>query len=114
MLFPPPTDVVRLRNVWAPELTAQNLALVDLTDGLVVFEVSGSAARDVLSKSCGLNFHPRRFCTGHCARSRFAQIPVVIDCTQDSGVFELYAPRSYAQYLKDWLDDASAEFAQNV
>jgi heterotetrameric sarcosine oxidase gamma subunit len=114
MVHPPSIDFTRLRNVWAPELTAQNLALVNLTDGLVVFEVSGSAVRDVLSKSCGLNFHPRRFGPGHCARTRFAQIPVVIDCTQDSGVFELYAPRSYAQYLTHWLSDASAEFAQNV
>src|SRR6185369_17042658 len=84
MVHPPGIDVPHLRNVVAPELTAQNLALVDLTDGLVVFEVSGSAVRDVLSKSCGLNFHPRSFGSGHCARTRFAQIPVVIDCIEDS------------------------------
>ena len=103
LLVCPPIGVARLRNVLAPELTTQGLALVDLTDGLAVFEVSGSAVREVLAKGCGLDFDPRCFAAGQCARTRFAQIPVVIDCTQESGVFELYVPRSYAHYLKDWL-----------
>jgi sarcosine oxidase subunit gamma len=103
-----PTRIARLRSILAPELAAaQSLALVDLTAGLVVFEVSGSAVREILAKSCGLNFHPRRFGPGHCARTRFAQIPVVIDCIQDPGIFELYAPRSYLHYLKDWVCDAA-------
>lgn len=101
------TNVARLRNVLAPQLAAQSLVLVDLTDGLVVLELSGTAARQVLATSCGLDLDGRAFAAGHCARTRLAQIPVVIDCVQDSGVFELYAPRSYGSYLEDWLLDAS-------
>ena len=92
------------------ETLAAGLALVDLTDGLTVLEVSGLAVRDVLAKGCGLNLHPRRFQPGACARTRFAQIPVVIDCIQDPNHFELYVTRSYSQYLKDWLLDAAVEF----
>src|SRR4051812_8511189 len=69
-----------MRAHFAPDLSEQGLALVDLTDGLAALEVSGSAAREVLSKGCGLDFHPRSFPPGRCARTRFAQIPVVIEC----------------------------------
>jgi heterotetrameric sarcosine oxidase gamma subunit len=114
LLVSPPIGAARLHNVLAPELTTHGLALVDLTDGLAVFEVSGSAVREVLAKSCGLDLDRLRFRAGQCARTRFAQIPVVIDCTQDSGIFELYAPRSYAHYLKDWLLDAAVGFEGSV
>ena len=102
-----PTSVVRLRNILAPELSAQSLVLVDLTDGLAVVEVSGTGVRDVMARSCGLDLDPQQFKAGECARTRFAQIPVVIDCVQDPGVFRLYTPRSYAVWLTDWLNDAS-------
>jgi sarcosine oxidase subunit gamma len=105
-----PTGVARLRDILAPELTTQGLALVDLTGGLTVFEVWGSHVRAVLAKSCGLDFDPRHFGAEHCARTRFAQIRVVIDCTEISGVFQLYIPRSYAPYLENWLLDAAVEF----
>jgi sarcosine oxidase subunit gamma len=114
LLVSAPTAAAQLRNVWAAELTTHNLALVDLTDGLAVFEVSGSRVREVLAKSCGLDVDPRRFAAGHCARTRFAQIPVVIDCIQDAGRFELYVPRSYAPYLKNWLLDAAVEFGDSL
>src|SRR5580693_5837468 len=52
------TGVTRLRHILAPDLKPQCLALVDLTDGLAVLEVSGSGVREVLAKSCGLDFDP--------------------------------------------------------
>jgi heterotetrameric sarcosine oxidase gamma subunit len=97
-----------LRYLLGSELSAQSLVLVDLTDGLVVLEVSGSRVRDVLSSSCGLDFHPGRFEVGQCGRTRFAQIPVTIDCPQDFGTFILYVARSYSAWLTDWLLDAAA------
>jgi heterotetrameric sarcosine oxidase gamma subunit len=102
-----PTPVDRLRNGWAPELTAQHLSLVDLTPGLAVLELSGSEVRDVLAGSCGVDFEVRQFPEGSCARTRLAQIPVVIDCIQGSGTFELYVPRSYESYLTNLLLDAA-------
>ena len=105
-----PTGVARLQDILAPELTTQGLALVNLTDGLTVFEVSGSHVRSVLAKSCGLDFDPRHFGAEHCARTRFAQIPVVIDCIQDSRIFELYVQQSYAHYFHERLRDAGMGF----
>ena len=84
-----------------------NAVLVDITDGIAAFELQGPAVRDLLAQGCGLDFHPRRFTPGHCARTRFAQIAVLIDCL-DELRFALYVSRSYAHYLQSWFVDASA------
>jgi hypothetical protein len=62
------------------------------------------------SKSCGLDLHPRTFPVGRCARTRFAQILVTIDCFDDTPRFELHLARSYAQYLDAWIVHSAAEF----
>jgi sarcosine oxidase subunit gamma len=67
-------------------------------------------ARELLSKGCGLDLHPRFFAPDQCARTRFAQIPVVIDCLNGPSRFELYVARSHLSYLHSWLVDAAAEF----
>ena len=91
----------------APEISGSGLALVDLSDGLVALAVSGPAAREVLSKGCGLDLH--RFAAGKCTRTRFAQIPVVLECLDETR-FELHVARSYLHYLRAWLTDAALEF----
>jgi sarcosine oxidase subunit gamma len=100
-----------LHELIESDLSGQGLVAVDLSDGLVGLEVQGTAARDVLSKGCGLDFHPRTFPTGRCARTRFAQIPLVIECLDDRPRFELYVARSHVHYLSEWLTDAAAEFS---
>jgi sarcosine oxidase subunit gamma len=98
-----------LREHFAPDLTKYGLAAVDLSDGLTVLEVSGSFAYDTLSKGCGLDLHPSSLAAGQCARTRLAQIPVVIEHFREPPRFELYVARSYLEYLRSWLADAAAE-----
>jgi sarcosine oxidase subunit gamma len=86
------------------------IALADLTSGLVGLEVQGSGVREVLSKGCGLDLDPRSFPPGRCARTRFAQIPVVVECLDDPPRYQLYIARSYLHYLQSWLADAAVEF----
>lgn len=100
-----------LRESLTAEAARQDCTLVDLSDGLVVIEVYGSAARELLSKGCGLDLHPRVFTAGQWARCRFAQVPVVIECLEGPPRFELTVARSFLQYLHAWLIDAVAEFA---
>lgn len=100
-----------LRDHIEPDLPQQGLLIVDLSDGLAALEVRGSAVRELLSKGCGLDLHPRSFPAGRCARTRFAQISVVIVCLDESPRFELYVARSYSHYLQSWLGDAAVEFA---
>lgn len=92
------------------DMRQQGLAVVDQTHGLGILKVRGRAARELLSKGCGLDLHPRSFPSGRCARTRFAQMPVAIDCVSDADTFELYIARSYLAHLRSWLLDAAAEF----
>jgi heterotetrameric sarcosine oxidase gamma subunit len=80
--------------------------LTDLSAGLSVLEVSGAAVRHVLNQACSLDFDAKAFPPDHCARTRFAQIPVVIDFIQSPDRFELYVARSLSFYLCNWLEDA--------
>jgi sarcosine oxidase subunit gamma len=89
------------------QIKTQSIVVVDLSDALAVIRIEGDGVRDVLSKGCGLDMHPRCFCVGRCARTRFAQIPVTIDCVDAPEVFELYVARSYFSYLRSWLSDCS-------
>lgn len=103
-----------LREQIESDLPKDALALVDLSDGLAGLEVRGRAVRDVLSKGCGLDLHPRSFPGGRCARTRFAQIALVIECLNEPPRFELYVARSYFRYLHSWLADAAREFGGAV
>lgn len=100
----------QLREQSGSDLAEQGIAMIDLSDGIAAFDVSGPLAREVLSKGCGLDFHPSVFRIGHCARTRFAQVPLVIDLANESPCFDLYVARSYLSYLRSWLTDAAAEF----
>jgi sarcosine oxidase, subunit gamma len=94
----------------ASDMRQQGLAITDETHGLGVLRVQGRAARDLLSKGCGVDLHPRAFPSGRCTRTRFAQMPVVIDCFAEADTFELYVARSYLAHLRSWLLDAAVEF----
>jgi len=80
--------------------------LVDLTAALATFELSGSSTRDLLAMGCGLDLHPSSFPPGRCARTRFAQIALIVHC-RGATRFELHVGRSYAGYLEEWLRDAA-------
>lgn len=92
----------------------QGLALVDLSAGLSVFEVSGPATREVLAKGCGLDFDLRVFAHRHCARTRFAQVAVVVDAREGADRFDLYVGRSHSSWLSEWLADSAVEFQRPI
>lgn len=81
-----------------------------MTDSRVAIEVSGGASPDLLSKGCSLDLHGSVFKPGHCAVTRFANIPLMITRTDDN-TFEIYVDRAQAHYIWDWLVDAASEFA---
>lgn len=104
-----PQLVERLR----PQLKACDIAAVDLSFALKALCIEGSAARELLAKGCGIDFHPRCFPRGLAIRTRFAQAAVTLECLDDpSPRFELHVGRSYLAWLRSWLDDAAVEFQQ--
>ena len=93
-----------------PKPDSRGLVLTDVTDGVAVLNVRGPLALDVLSKGCGLDFEPRAFPLGSCARTRFGQMSVIVERVDDKPAFDLYVARSYCRFLSDWLKDAAVEF----
>jgi len=94
----------------AAELASQGAVLINVTDGLGALTVRGPLAREVLSKGCGLDFHPNAFPVGRCARTRFAQMSAIIEHVDAASSFHIHVARSYLRYLADWLADAAVEF----
>jgi sarcosine oxidase subunit gamma len=83
-------------------------AVVELGCGQTVIELAGARAREVLAKGCPLDLHPRVFGPGRCAQSRLARSLVTIVQVDAGPRFELIVRRSFADYLWQWLVDASA------
>ena len=72
--------------------------------------VEGAASRDVLAKSAALDFHPSVFKPAAFAMTGIHHTPVLIHCTGEHR-FEIYALRTFAVSVYEWLTDAAMEFA---
>lgn len=105
-----PAEWLLISDGASPVPDEQGLVLTDATDGLAVLSMRGPLVRDILSKGCGLDFEPHAFPIGRCARTRLAQLPVIVDYIDEEPRFDLYVPRSYLRFLSDWLEDAAVEF----
>jgi methylglutamate dehydrogenase subunit D len=73
--------------------------------------IEGAPARDVLSKGIPLDFHPTVFKPGMFAMTGIHHTPVLVHCVSENR-FEIYALRTFALSVHDWLTDAALEFAE--
>ena len=85
-------------------------SLCDVSAGRLALELAGPEARTVLAKGMSLDLHPRVFKPGSCAQTALARVPVVLQQLDDAPRYLLYVRRSFAPYIKAWLDAAMAEF----
>ena len=72
--------------------------------------IEGAPGRDVLAKGIPLDFHPTVFKTGTFAMTGVHHTPVLVHCVNENR-FEIYALRTFALSVYDWLTDAALEFA---
>jgi sarcosine oxidase subunit gamma len=82
-------------------------AITDLSDAHVTIALDGPRAAEILARGCGIDFAPTVFGLDACARTRLAQLPVVVRRVTHER-FECVVDRSAAQYLFDWMQDAAA------
>ena len=95
-------------------LEGRHAALTDVSHGRTVIALSGPDARALLAKGCPLDFHPRVFTPGRCARSRLARCQMLIHQVGEAPAFEIHVHRSFAQYAWTWLMDAGREFGIRI
>jgi heterotetrameric sarcosine oxidase gamma subunit len=84
----------------------RSFAVTDVSDALVTIAVEGALATALLARGCGLDFSPGTFGNAACARTRLAQLPVVLRRVT-SERFECLVDRSAAQWLYAWMEDAA-------
>jgi sarcosine oxidase subunit gamma len=72
--------------------------------------LDGAPARAVLAKGIPLDFHKVAFKPGQFAMTGLHHTPVLVHCVSRNR-FELYALRTFAVSIWDWLTDAALEFA---
>jgi len=92
------------------ERLASLCALTPLSHSRTRIFLEGAPTRDVLSKGIPLDFHPSAFTPKMCAMTGLHHTPVTVHCVSDNR-FELYAMRTFAMSVWDWLCDAALEFA---
>lgn len=91
----------------------ERLSVSDVTGAQVHVELSGTAVGKVLQKSSPYDFHPRNFPPGRCAQTVFAKATALV-AAKEHGAFDIVFRRSYADYLKRWIEDAATEYGYRV
>ena len=81
-----------------------HLAL-DQSHQFVTLSVAGAAAPMLLSKSCALDLDPAIFKFGHCARTLFGDIPLLIHRAGEDTAYDLVADQSLGRFLIWWFEE---------
>ena len=76
---------------------------VDVSANRVAFELSGDDAIDVLAQGCALDLE--RIGPGACAQTLLARAPMLL-LHVEAGTWAIFVRPSYANYVRDWLNDA--------
>ena len=92
-------------------LTGLHVSVNDISGGQTIIRLRGARARDVLSKGCPVDLHPRAFGAGQCAQSHIAKstTPLIIQL-DDTPTYDVIVRRSFADYLARWLKHAGMEY----
>ena len=79
-------------------------------DSRTCFRVSGSNARELMSRGCRLDLHPSVVSKGFCAQTNMAQVGVIVHQIDDEPAYELYAYSGFARSFWQWLTHTAAQF----
>ena len=91
-------------------LSGLHVAVNDISSGQTIIRLRGPRARDLLSKGCPLDFHPRVFEAGQCAQSHIGKSNALIIQVDDEPTYDIIVRRSFADYLARWLLHSGMEY----
>ena len=94
-------------------LAGLHIAVVNVSGGQTLLELTGTKVRELLMKSTSYDVHPNSFPVGKAIGTVFAKSQLVIR-RADESTWELLIRRSFADYWWLWLQDASAEFGLEI
>jgi heterotetrameric sarcosine oxidase gamma subunit len=104
LLFSEYLSASRLCEQVQAAVEPRHTAALDVSAGLAVFRLAGSAAPWLLNKLSGLDYQRNRAAAAHAARTRLQQVAVTLHYHRPGGlgnecVFDLICDRSLARYL---------------
>ena len=79
---------------------------VDIGSGYTVLEISGTRTREVLSRGCPLDLHPKLFGEGQCAQSHYFKASLTL-CPPAAIASSSIVRRSFADYFVKIMLDAA-------
>ena len=86
-----------------------HMACTDVSANRVIIELNGPHVRDILSKCCELDFHPRVFGPGQAVQTLIAKSQAIVEqCDKDR--FLIYVRNSFSLYVAEWLLEAAREY----
>ena len=91
---------------------AKFCAITPLSHSRTRILLEGAPARAVLAKGIPLDWHESVFAPGTFALTGLHHMPVMVHCTAPQR-FHLYAMRTFALCVWEWLADAALEFADH-
>lgn len=93
-----------------PEVIA---SVIDLSSSRTRLTIAGASAADVLLKGLPIDLAPESFTVGQIALTGVHHTPILLHRTAIDR-FEIYAMRSFALTVLEWLTDASLEFGYRL
>jgi len=100
-------------NELRQKLAAFNAAAVETGDAFAAVEIAGPNARDALAKGCMIDLHPRVFQSGSVVQTNLAKVQITL-YQSDEMTYQIFARRSFAEYLWTWLEDAGVEYGVSI
>jgi sarcosine oxidase subunit gamma len=88
-------------------------AVTSLSHSRTRIFIEGEPAREVLARSIPLDFHPAAFAIGQFALTGIHHTPVLIHRAAEQR-YEIYAMRTFALSVWEWLTDAALPFGYQI
>lgn len=113
LLIVPGGEEFELEGELRNALGDAHYAIVNVSGGQTLLELSGEKARELLMKSTPSDVHPEAFPVGKGVTAVFAKTNLILRRPTETR-WELVLRRSFSDYCYRWLLDAGAEYAIGV
>ena len=108
LILTPYAEVANDVSVITKAMKGTHHLAADVSDARSLFQIEGSAGREVLAKLTPADLHPNTFKIGQFRRTRLAQVPAAF-WMRDEEMLEVICFRSVARYVFELLSNAAAD-----
>jgi len=110
LLCGPEKDAAQIARSAEAALAPLHHAFVDVGHARVALSVSGPRAADAIYSGCALDLSPAAFPVGTATRTLLGKAEIVLSRWDEAPAFEIECGRSFAAYVRDFLDCAARQY----